>query len=389
MASDHGPLEPAEIPRPPEGWWEQVPVLQELYKLLSSTDPVNWELAHQVATALASHDEPPVDDLEAFQRNLEGLSRSAEMECERFTGLVAGQVAPVRAVGRTAWVEANIASFKFLLEPLAKKLSGGMSPVPLPGQAGQVLQQIGALLMGLQAGFVLGYLGRQVIGQYEVTLPEPEGGRLLYVAPNLQQVEREWGLDPQEFRYWIALHEVTHHLEFSRPWVRNYFHGQLKTLVDSLDFDPERLQESLQGMGLLDPERMADALQDPEALIQATWTPLSRDAMSRLQAFMTLAEGYSTFVMDAVGAQILSDHPRLKEVMGRRKRSRSPGDELLERLLGIELKRRQYDEGVRFCRYVVGMHDIAALNKAWDNPDSLPTTDELEDPDVWISRVLD
>lgn len=389
MAPPDGPIEPAEIPRPPEGWWERVPVLRELYKLLSSTDPVNWDLARQVAKALASDDEPEVADMASVQRDLEGLSRSAEMECERFTGLVAGQVAPVRALDREAWVEANVGSFRFLLEPLAKKMTGGMSPVPLPGGAGQVLQQIGAVLMGLQAGFVLGYLGRQVIGQYEIALPEPEGGRLLYVASNLQQVEEEWGVEPREFRYWIALHEVTHHLEFSRPWVRNYFHGQLRTLVESLDFDPERMQSALQGMGLLDPERLADALGDPEALIQAAWTPLSRDAMARLQAFMTLAEGYSSFVMDAVGAQVLSDHPRLKEVMERRKRSRSPGDELLERLLGIELKRRQYSDGVKFCRYVVGMQDVAALNHAWDNPDSLPTADELADPDAWMARVLE
>jgi hypothetical protein len=45
------------IPKPPEGWWEQVPVLAELHKLLSSDEPVNWELARQVGVALASYDD--------------------------------------------------------------------------------------------------------------------------------------------------------------------------------------------------------------------------------------------------------------------------------------------------------------------------------------------
>lgn len=380
---------PPDIPRPPEGWWQKVPVLNELYKLLTSTDPVNWDLATQVATALASHDELEIGDRDALQRELEGLSRSAEIECEGFTGLAASAVAPVRAVTRSEWVEANIASFRFLLEPLAAKLAGQGTSMPLPEPAGQVLKQISGLLMGLQSGFVLGYLGRHVIGQYEITLPEPEGGRLLYVASNLQGVERDWELDPQQFRYWIALHEVTHHLEFSRPWVRKYFHGQLKTLVESLDLSPERMQQALEGMGLLDPEHLVEALQDPERLIQATWTPLARDTMARLQAFMTLAEGYSTFVMDAIGAKVLSDHAKLKEVMERRKREQSAGEALFERLLGLELKRRQYEEGVAFCRYVAGMRDVESLNRAWDNPDSLPTTDELKDPDTWIGRVLD
>ena len=102
------------------------------------------------------------------------------------------------------------------------------------------------------------------------------------------------------------------------PWVQQYFRIQLNTLIDSLDFDPNRMQSAFEGLEMLDPERMAESLQDPDRLIQAAWTPLSNDAMARLQAFMTLAEGYATFVMDAVGAKLLSDHARLKEAMERR-----------------------------------------------------------------------
>jgi putative hydrolase len=163
----------------------------------------------------------------------------------------------------------------------------------------------------------------------------------------------------------------------------------VKTIIESLDFDPSRMQSAFEGLGMLDPEQLAQSLQDPERLIQAAWTPLSKDAMQRLQAFMTLAEGYATFVMDGVGARVLSGHARLREVMERRRAAGSPGEALLERLLGLELKRRQYEEGVKFCRYVVGMHDVQALNRAWDNPDSLPTSEELSDPDLWITRVLD
>jgi coenzyme F420 biosynthesis associated uncharacterized protein len=391
-----------DIPRPREGWWQQVPVLNELYKLLSSSEPVNWELARQVATALGSEDEPDIGDLGALQTDLESISRAANLEAESFSGLLSGEVAPVRAVSRAEWVEANISSFRYLMNPLASKMSGpaalGLPPEleglgvdlgQLPGGAGQVLQQVSGIFMGLQTGFVMGYLVRGVIGQYELALPSPEGGRLLYVASNLVAVERDWEVDPTEFRYWIALHEVTHHLEFSRPWVRKYYHSQLRTLIDSLDFDPQRMGSAFEGFEMLDPERLAQALADPERVSNAAWTPLAEDAMSRLSAFMTLVEGYATFVMDAVGAKLLSSHTRLKEVMERRKRSTSPGDVLLERLLGLELKRRQYEEGVRFCRYVAGMRDVESLNRVWDNPDSLPTADELADPDAWITRVLD
>lgn len=376
-----------EIPKPPDGWWEQVPVLNELYKLLSSGEPVNWELARQVGIALASYDEPQVAD--RGQQELEGITRAAAVEAEEFSGLVAGSIADVHAVSRAEWVEANLDSFRFVMNPLAKKLSGGGELAAMPGQATQILTQISGVFMGLQTGFVLGYMGRHVIGQYELPLPAPSPTRLLYVVSNLEEMESAWSLDPKQFRYWIALHEITHHLEFSHAWVQNYFRSQLSTLIDSLDFDPSRMQTAFEGLEMLDPEKMAQTLNDPDRLIQAAWTPLSQDAMKRLRAFMTLAEGYATFVMDGVGARLLSEHAKLKEAMERRRQSVSPGDALLERLLGLELKRRQYEDGVKFCRYVAGVRDIESLNRAWENPETLPTTEELEDPDLWIARVLD
>jgi coenzyme F420 biosynthesis associated uncharacterized protein len=308
------------------------------------------------------------------------------VEAEAFSGLGAAAVVPVDAVTRSQWVEGNIDSFKILMNPLAEKLTAGQE-MPMMGAATQILRQVSGVFLGLQTGFVLGYLGQHVMGQYELPLPAPESPRLLYVASNLRQIERDWELDPKEFRYWIALHEITHHLEFSKPWVRTYFRNQVKTLIESLDFDPSRMQTAFEGLGMLDPENLAQALGDPDRLIQAAWTPLSQDAMQRLQSFMTLAEGYATFVMDAVGARVLRHYTRLKEVMERRRAAGSPGEELLERLLGVELKRRQYEEGVKFCRYVAGVTDIESLNRVWDNPDSLPTTAELTNPDAWIQRL--
>jgi coenzyme F420 biosynthesis associated uncharacterized protein len=375
-----------EIPKPSAGWWEKVPVLNELYKLLSSSEPVNWELARQVGVALAAEDEPEVTG--ENQQELAAITRAAAVEAEEFSGLVAGSVADVHVVSRAEWVEANLETFRAVMNPLAKKLSGGSEVAAMLGPASQVLTQISGVFMGLQTGFVLGYMGKHVVGQYELALPAPAPPRLLYIASNLEGVERDWDLDPKQFRYWIALHEVTHHLEFSRPWVQQYFRSQLTTLIESLDFDPARMQSMFEGIEMLDPERMAETLNDPDRLIRAASTPLSNDATLRLQAFMTLAEGYATFVMDAVGAKLLSEHGKLKEAMERRRQSMSPGDALLERLLGLELKRRQYEDGVKFCRYVAGMRDVAALNRVWENPEMLPTMQELAEPDLWIARVL-
>src|SRR5439155_24620169 len=98
--------------------------------------------------------------------------------------LVGGSVVPVEVMTRAQWVEANVESFRFLMNPLASKF-GMAGEVPLPEQAAQVLRQIGGIFLGLQTGFVLGYLAQHVMGQYEVPLFAPAAPRLLYGLPNL------------------------------------------------------------------------------------------------------------------------------------------------------------------------------------------------------------
>ena len=51
---------------------------------------------------------------------------------------------------------------------------------------------------------------------------------------------------------------------------------------------------------------------------------------------------------------------------------------MLERLLGLELKLRQYETGRRFCDAVVAAGGPPALARAWRSPAMLPTPEELE-----------
>jgi uncharacterized protein (DUF2342 family) len=57
------------------------------------------------------------------------------------------------------------------------------------------------------------------------------------------------------------------------------------------------------------------------------------------------------------------------------------------RLLGIELKLRQYRVGKAFCDAVVAASGIEGLNRVWTGPDLLPGPDELEAPERWLERT--
>ena len=73
---------------------------------------------------------------------------------------------------------------------------------------------------------------------------------------------------------------------------------------------------------------------------------------------MAVLEGYAEHVMDAVGADVLDDLPGLRAALGQRRHDRSGLLKLLDKLLGMDLKLRQYEQGKAFCDGVVARAGI-------------------------------
>jgi coenzyme F420 biosynthesis associated uncharacterized protein len=120
------------------------------------------------------------------------------------------------------------------------------------------------------------------------------------------------------------------------------------------------------------------------ALIQ---THEQRRLMDRLQSAMAVIEGYSEHVMDALGESLVPGYLDLRDAMDRRRRSRSAPERLLQKLLGLDMKMRQYELGKKFCDAVVEQGGIQTLNRVWRSPEDLPAPEELEEPALWVSRV--
>jgi uncharacterized protein (DUF2342 family) len=76
----------------------------------------------------------------------------------------------------------------------------------------------------------------------------------------------------------------------------------------------------------------------------------------------------------------------LREALQRRRRDRSGLLRVLEKLIGMDLKLRQYEQGKAFCDGVVARAGISALNRVWEGPTRLPTPSELDDPGAWLVR---
>jgi coenzyme F420 biosynthesis associated uncharacterized protein len=338
---------------------------------------VDWNLARRLANQVAGS--PPEVSLPG---DLAARCEDAAARVAAYTRLVPATPIPApEAVDRRLWLELNLAGMQATLDPVLEKALGNA-----PSAAGP-LRVAGGAVIAAEVGALSGYLGRRVLGQYELQLLDPEyPPRLLFVAPNLAGAANALDADLDELLSWVAFHEVTHAVQFAGvPWLRPHLAGLLTELLGSLE-----LKVDLSGMLSLpsmdDLRGVADRLRDG-GLVTAVAGPERRAIVDRIQAVMALVEGHAEHVMDAVGEAILPNLPALRSAMNRRRADRSPLVRVIERLIGLDMKLAQYETGKAFCDAVVAEGGIERLNVAWSAPELLPTADELKDPPQWIART--
>jgi coenzyme F420 biosynthesis associated uncharacterized protein len=352
---------------------------------------IDWDVAVSTGVRWARPG-PQVSLAEARQTvaELRELAAAVEGPVREVTGLQS-KVAPgkVAVVDRAGWIRANVDGFRVVLDPLVEQMRQRSS---VAGASGLVMG-VGSRITGMQAGLILSYLSSRVLGQYELFLPPGSGengeepvGRLTLVAPNIVMVERELGVDPRDFRRWVCLHEETHRVQFtSVPWLRAYVQEQMTEFLLASDLDPATILARLRAAA----DAVAGAMRggESESLIEAIQTPRQREILDRLTALMTLVEGHGDYVMDAVGPQVVPSVAEIREKFNTRRRTAGRVEQAVRRLLGIDLKMRQYADGARFVRAVVDEVGMDGFNKVWDSPETMPTRSEITNPQAWIARV--
>ncbi|MEA2351629.1 MAG: hypothetical protein QOJ14_43 [Thermoleophilaceae bacterium] len=342
---------------------------------------VDWSLARQIARFAAGTG----GDDTALDADLPALVAQSEGPLRDYTGLEPRTAVPApEAVSRSDWADVNLTSLESLLAPVSDGLSDRLDAA---GAFAGPLRAVTGATLAAEAGLVIGYMSQRVLGQYEVSLLDIEQPpRLLFVAPNLDKAVRELGADRDSFLGWIVLHELTHVLQFSGvPWLREHMSALMREYMRTVEVRFER--GAAGGLPTLpDPSRIVQEFREG-GLVALVQTHEQRRLLGRIQATMAVIEGYSEHAMDAVGERVLPEYAGLRDSMERRRRSRSYPERVLQRLLGLDLKMRQYEEGKAFCDAVAERGGIAALNRVWEAPESLPSLRELHDADAWLERI--
>ena len=386
--------EPAGNPSSGGDPFSDIPLFREIQRvLMSSSGPVNWELARQVGMAVAASagDDPApgADDLRTFEDTV----RAAELHVAGFTGLAQPpDVVKVEVVRRAQWVAAAIPGLKDLVEPSAARMGQAFNTLEqpegeqLPPMAGAVLQQVVPLLLGAQAGTAFGMLAQRSLGQFDVPVPRPGTPGVSIVVPNVVAFERDWSLPAVEFRAWVALREVVHRFQFSQLWVRDHLLGLIRDYASNLTVDMGQLMERLQGLDPMNPEALQELMRQGDDLLTPQLDDEQRLQLARVQSFLAAAAGYGEHVGRALGRQMLAAADRIEEAV-RRSREGEAGEPVFERLLGVEMAREQYEQGERFCETVVELTDEQTLARMWDSAESLPSKPEIEEPRLWLARI--
>jgi coenzyme F420 biosynthesis associated uncharacterized protein len=298
-----------------------------------------------------------------------------------------GVVERVGVVDRAGWVRANTVSFASLIGKLEKDLLDQVVP-PGGGLAQATMAIANRWITTRQLGFLLGFMGGRVLGQYDLALLSAEAapGRLLFVEENIRQTAKALDLPLGPFRTWIALHETTHAFEFeAHPWLRPYLASRLERQMKLFGSDVRGMgREAMRGLG-----RALRGEGGGEHWMERLMGPEQRSLFRETQAVMSLLEGFSDYVMDEVGRDLVPDVERISARFHERRARRTPFERAMLRLTGLDLKMEQYKKGEVFVRAIADARGQAALARLWDGPETLPRDGEIEQPDRWIARVLD
>jgi coenzyme F420 biosynthesis associated uncharacterized protein len=348
----------------------------------AGTRLIDWGAVRQIARRRLGSADVPLseahrEEAAAFYRGV--LLRIEPVVAEEIGAELPAALETPAVVDRRGWIDLNLVTFETLFDRVERIMLAG-SGRDTPGRA--LARIVNRTVGNQQVGFLLAFLARKVLGQYDVSLlaASPAArGRLHFVEPNIVATAQAMRLPLDQFRTFIALHEATHAFEFEAyPWLREHFAGLVAESIDQLAADSggmiSRLQSVLGERG-------------SGHWLERMMSPRQRATFQRTQALMSLLEGYSNHVMNAAGERLLPGFDQIHERFERRNEARGAVERAIMRLTGLDMKMEQYEAGERFVADVIAARDRVFLNRVWEGPAALPTLAEIRDPQGWIRRM--
>ncbi|HQY34101.1 zinc-dependent metalloprotease [Actinotalea sp.] len=382
----------AGLPDDPAALAQMVDQVRRL--LTSSSGPVNWDLAHDLARQTAvEQGDPSVAD--AQRREVASAVQVAELWLDPATDLPPAG-GPVRTWSRSEWVEHTLPRWRTLAEPVALSVADALAaalaaqaPEALTaegeGGAGPMLRQLGGAVFGMQLGHAVGSLSREVFGTTDIGVPLMDGPGVALVPRNIAEFAEGLDVPADEVRLFLAVREVAHDRLFTHVgWLRGHLLGAVGSYARGIAIDTDALEEAVRAIDPTDPRAIQEALSG--GVFAMSTTPVQQAALLRLETALALVEGWVDEVSAAAAAPHLPHTGALREMMRRRRAAGGPAEDIFATLVGLELRPRRSRDAARLWAQIAADGGIGARDAVWDHPDLLPTAEDLDSPEGYTAR---
>lgn len=374
------------------GDFSGIPFFAELQKLMSGAGgPVNWQLAGQLATAGATSERPAIAG--ETGGDVADSLRLAELWLDDVTTLPAGTTI-AEAWTRARWVEATLATWQTLIDPVAGRVIAAMKgalPAELAGTGGplgDVMNQVGGLMFGMQVGQALGTLSAEVLSSTDVGLPIGPTGVGALLPENIASFGADLGVPAAEVQLYLALREAAYHRLFVHvPWLRGQLMSAVESYAQGITIDTDRMESAMASVDPTDPESLQGALSS--GLFEQEDTPAQRLSLARLELLLALIEGWVDHVVDAAAVAHLPSAAAMRETVRRRRATGGPAEQTFATLVGLELRPRRLREAAALWSALESARGVSGRDDVWRHPDLLPDTEALDDPTAFVNRADD
>ncbi|MCM0641167.1 zinc-dependent metalloprotease [Cellulomonas wangsupingiae] len=377
--------------------------LAQVQRMLATSgdQPVNWQMAHDLARQQAAvGGDPSLTPAQA--KEVRDALSVAELWLDVATDLPPVVGAP-QAWSRAEWVEATLPTWRTLTEPVATSLSaalaGALGPAigeidsAFPGgltDAGagdptQLLRGLGSAVFGLQVGQAAGTLAREAFGTTDIGLPLLERPAPALVAANVDAFAQGLDAPAEEVRLYLALREAAASRLFGHvPWLRAHLLDTVAEYARGIAIDVEHLEEAVASIDPTDPAALQEALSG--GVFAPQTTPAQQAALARLEHALALVEGWVDEVATAAATPHLPHAVPLREMVRRRRAAGGPAEQTFASLVGLELRPRRLRDAATVWAHLTATRDVAGRDALWAHPDLVPTPEDLDDPAGFDAR---
>lgn len=372
-------------------------VLQSLFAGLqqamqNADGGIDWEVAKKTALDVAKKDSrvPTQDQRTSIDRDF----NVASLWLSEVTDITDGAELP-RAISRVEWVFDSIHTWSALSEPVALSISdalmsavGENSPEEIRDAlagAGKMIRGVAGTLFAMQLGNVVGKLSTEVVsgGDIGIALFERDVPTLL--PENVAAFSE--GLDQplDRVQLYLAVRELAHARLFHHArWLRLHLFTAINEYAKGISIDVNRIEDLAAEFDPSNPEEIREALTNGSLIPPKT--EAQQAAHAKLETMLALVEGW----VDEVTREATKRLPgadAISEMVRRRRATGGPAESAFSTLVGLELRPRRLREAGAMWAQLTESAGLAARDSLWAHPDLLPTSEEIDQPDLLVARI--